>query len=535
MTELYEKLNQAWKQTCKIVLGDEVGELSEYKPWLEEVFKEYSSPEYGPWKKEVSSALTEKAVYVFAPFYEKGAKFAEYDLLKEKKIEPLSLDEIKDIDSILEAWKERWCYKASVVLGKSYHVEESDSVFNSSFVLGSYAVAESSYVAYSIWVRNGGRYIFGSGGGPGFKFAIRSGYGAGFNRGMGTYFFANVSDVYFSHYIFDSSEVMFSFNQIGKHYIIGNLQLTKDKYMQTKAALLEQIRAELKAKKRFPSLMELVAENKAKLLPIPEEELKKISVEEEKCDMKPIEAGFERTTKLLLGESFTLDELKGYLMGKRAVPPQLIETPSGAKAVYYSVLYHTSWPSDINLRIIIDKEANAAATVTLEESSIKELRSIRQSIGRIAYISQSLSYKSMNICSVPISFNSRDVAYIFDTTENKVAAYNYVGSPSSSYIFGSFFTTNSSFVINSDVNENLQRAIEADRCSNSSDIYFSHDIDGSTEVMFSQHLKGARYTIGNLALDKEKYLSIKASLLSQVVNELKSKGKLHFGVRELGV
>ncbi len=533
MSELYEKLNQAWKQTCKIVLGDEVGELSEYKPWLKEIFKEYYSPEYGAWRKAVESKLTDKEVYIFAPFYKKDVKFAEYDLLKNKKIEPLSIDEIKDIDTILDAWKERWYYRASVVLGRSAWVEESDSVFNSTFVYRSYGITGSSYIAYTLWMRDGSKYVFGSGNGLEYKFSIRSSYGANITRGVGAYYFANVSDIYFSHYIFDSNEVMFSFNQIGKRYVIGNLQLSKEKYLQVKKGLLEQIRDKLIKDKRFPSTIELVEGSSAQLLPL--EGIKKEAVESEKCTLEPIKEGFKKTTTILLGEPFELSELEDYLRQKRVGEPLRTTTPSGRTAVFYKVLYHNLWKSNIKKRIIVQAEVEYAAKVHLELNDILSLGTIMERIGSIAYICQSLRYKSYNVCDVPAAHISRDVAYYMHAMDNKVAAYNYIGSPSSSYIFGSFFTTNSSFIINSDVNENLQRTVGADRCSNSSDIYFSHDIDGSTEVMFSQHLKGARYTIGNLALEKEKYLSIKAKLLSQIVDELKSKGKLHFSVKSMGV
>ncbi len=531
---LYRKLNYAWKQTCKIVLGDEVGELRDYRPWLEEVFIQNKFPKYGSWKKEVKSSLTGEVNYIFAPFYEKGVKFGEYNLLKEKKIEPLSINEIKDIDSILEAWKDRWYYRTNVVLGNSYNVEKSDSVFNSSFVLGSYAVVESSYVAYSLWIRNGGKYAFGSFGGPGFKFSIRSSYGSNLTRGLETYFFVDASDVYFSHYVIGSTEIMFSFNQVGKHYVIGNLQLSKDKYMRIKSSLLEQIRDELKRNKRLPSLMEIVGESSLPPEPIPQKKLRKIKTEEG-CSLQPIEEGFKKTTKILLGKSFSLGELKDYLTGDRFIQPRIVETPGKVKTTYYPIAYFSLWPQDIDSRVIVQEEVEAASQVHLKEDTISNFQRIKDELGKIAYILQSTIIESRNVCRVSVAYRSRDVAYFFDATENKMAAYNHVGSPSSTYIFGSFFTTNSSFIINSDANEKLRRAMEADRCSNSNDIYFSHDIDGSSEVMFSQHLKGARYTIGNLKLSKDKYLSIKKGLLEQIAKELETKGTLHFSVRSMGL
>jgi hypothetical protein len=35
-SEIYRKLDKRFKSTCRILLGDEVGELSEYSKWLYE-------------------------------------------------------------------------------------------------------------------------------------------------------------------------------------------------------------------------------------------------------------------------------------------------------------------------------------------------------------------------------------------------------------------------------------------------------------------------------------------------------------------
>ena len=34
MDSIYEKINEAWKNACKSVLGDEIGELKDYEKWL---------------------------------------------------------------------------------------------------------------------------------------------------------------------------------------------------------------------------------------------------------------------------------------------------------------------------------------------------------------------------------------------------------------------------------------------------------------------------------------------------------------------
>jgi len=227
-----EELNRAWKKTSIVVLGDEVGELFEYVDWLGGAAEFMSDVLGRSFKSEARSALTGKKVYLFAPFYSSHARFVEMEKIPEIRIDPLSIDEIKDIDSIFEALKERWFYRASVVLGNSSHVEKSDSVLNSHFVLESQGVEDSSYVAYSTWIRDGSKYVFGSMGGPGFQFSIRNFYGAHLKRALEAYFFIDSSDLYYTHRMVNSSECMFSFNLYGEHYVIGNLRLPKERYFK---------------------------------------------------------------------------------------------------------------------------------------------------------------------------------------------------------------------------------------------------------------------------------------------------------------
>jgi hypothetical protein len=55
---------------------------------------------------------------------------------------------------------------------------------------------------------------------------------------------------------------MFSFNQRHKSYLIGNVQLTKEKYGELKAKLVGEIRDEFKRKKKLPSVIEIISGNR---------------------------------------------------------------------------------------------------------------------------------------------------------------------------------------------------------------------------------------------------------------------------------
>ena len=36
-SETYDVLNNAWKKTCNLLLGEEIGELKDYEPYLKEL------------------------------------------------------------------------------------------------------------------------------------------------------------------------------------------------------------------------------------------------------------------------------------------------------------------------------------------------------------------------------------------------------------------------------------------------------------------------------------------------------------------
>ena len=110
-SEVYEKVNTAWKDTCRVLLGEEIGELNEYKDWLQD---------YAGVPRKEKSTISEKQVTFSIDEYCKDAKFISFDELDfYKKFEPLNINEIKDVDSIVEALQERFYYTGNITLGNS--------------------------------------------------------------------------------------------------------------------------------------------------------------------------------------------------------------------------------------------------------------------------------------------------------------------------------------------------------------------------------------------------------------------------------
>ncbi|MCX6777472.1 MAG: hypothetical protein NT157_01145, partial [Candidatus Micrarchaeota archaeon] len=138
--ELYDELNRRWKTTCKVVLGEEVGEFHEFGEWL----SEHNRPRFS--KK---SAISEKKVSLVLPHYANTARFVSLDEVDfNKKFEPLRINEVKDIDSIIGAVRERAYYAGNIQLGNSRFIEGSTDVIESFYVYDSTQISFSKHIAY---------------------------------------------------------------------------------------------------------------------------------------------------------------------------------------------------------------------------------------------------------------------------------------------------------------------------------------------------------------------------------------------------
>lgn len=252
-TEVYDNLNRAWKSTCKVILGEEIGELSEYEKWL----TRYLEP-----SGTKKSAISGKGVVVSSDDFCQSAKFLSLDevdqYMKTIGNGKFNINDVKDLDSIIEATREKAYYTGNIVLGNSLHVDSVNRCINSSFVYKTQDVYDCKYIAYSSVLRFA-EYIFGSSGiGEGCKFNIKIFETYKNVRCMETIRNYVASDCYFTGSMENCGNCMFSFNQRNKNCMIGNYQFAPDEYHKLKEKLVEDIRETLKAKKMVPSLIDII-------------------------------------------------------------------------------------------------------------------------------------------------------------------------------------------------------------------------------------------------------------------------------------
>lgn len=239
-------IESAFASTCQVLFGQPVGELAEFAPYLREMVDQPS---------QAASALSGKKVCLSRP-YSKSAKFIDVNEATSKP-SALSINDIKDIDSVLSALPEKLFYCGNKNLGTSLEIVESDMCNDSLDILSSQNVISSKHVAYSNGVRQS-EGVFGCQLGGEVQFSMHSQVFFFSQRCFDAYLCFHSSGLYCSFNCRNCTEAMFSFNQGSKRHMIGNIELPKEKYLALKKKLTAEMAEILKKKKSFPSVFGIV-------------------------------------------------------------------------------------------------------------------------------------------------------------------------------------------------------------------------------------------------------------------------------------
>ena len=522
----YDELNKHWKSSCKVVLGDEVGELADYAEWLYEA--------NGP-REAAKSSLSGKEVIFADQKYPKEApkiSFDEVDL--GKKYPPLSINDIKDIDSIISAVSERVLYAGNIVLGNSKFVEESTTITECFYAYHSERVAFSKYVAYT---SRGGysEHVFGCYGAGPVQFAIKGGEIWDVQRSLCASKVNFSSDIYFSHGLMNCHDCMFSFNSKAKRQAIGNLELAKDSYQKLKPKLLAEIREKLEKDRRLPSIFELAASAKPDYSGLKKASVRGDKAREERPDKSRIEKAFSDTCQVVLGRPLSqVDKYGKWMASKSSIETQSAKSClSGKPILVPKYAYFHLFPKD---RLLSQVEADLAGeklSLGQEEAAILTLANAPSILSRIAFFTPEINVgNSRNNIKSPLNIDSADcydgILYLL----SKCCAFCF--SPRScEYSFGCREPRESSFCINCHYSTRISRCFECDSCGNCTGCYFCHNCENVHDSMFCFNVKNKRYAIGNAEVGREKFLGAKKMLLGYVGKELEAKGALKLDIYNL--
>jgi len=516
---LEDSLDKSWRSACRVLFGRGVGELGPFLPYL----SEYLLP-----GAQRASHLSGKKVALASDRYAASAKFISAGEAETSAAQSLSINQVKDLDSVLQALSEFAEYSGNRVLGNSAYVESSDVVVDSQCVRNSTNVTGSTYVESSFMARDNSRHVFASGWGGDGEFLVRCVGYLHNRRCFETHISANVSDSYYAYYCVGCHDLMFCFSQRNKRHMIGNLQLTPEKYAALKKKLVSEIAELLEKDKCAPSLFSLVGKTAPRALPA-----LALETEQARMEMRPIEDGFASACRVVLRH-----EPPGRLGDCAEWLSEGTITARSAKSPFGSTThYPDGFPMYEALgkeRLVNSEEALALSRLCLHENELASFPSIKSALGKIAFFTAEFyGGKNVNVIGTPMAMNAINVFGGYEAFDSQHAAF-CTTAMNSKYVYGCGRILDSEFCLKCFDGLQLKRCFEMDGCTKCSDCYFCHNCEGLTDCMFCFNMKGARYCIGNAQLSKEDYFASRDSLLSRMAGELGKAKRLGISIFDVG-
>ena len=514
-------LEKAWARTCRVLFSTELeGGLSRYEEWLGEYLLPTAKRKSHRSGKEVMLAMDD---------YPLKARFVSQEEVSQNRKYSLSINQLKDVDSIVEGMRELCEYSGNRVLGSSSNVEASDIVFGSHYVWNSTNVEEGEYIHSSFMMRRGCKYSFGSAWSGEGEFLVRVFGSFGAKRCFESQIIGHSSDMYLCHNCDGCHDMIFSFGQRNGSYKIGNLPLSKEKYLALKKKIIGELADEIAKNKRYPSLYELVPETKPDKVP-------KLSLKPSQLEEKQsvIERGFASTYGVVLKRkpSHSLDEYAPWLL-RHSIKVKEAATPFGTQTCYpenFSLFYRA--PLE---RLVRDEELlELGKALKAGEAEAGSLKGLEKALDRIGYLSAEIhSGENFNYVKSPIVYYATNIYRCYDVTYADNVGYCSFAL-NSKYTYGCRRALESQFSLKCYNSLYLNMCFELDSCNKCADSYFCHNSEGLTDCMFCFNLKGMRHMVGNTQLSKEKYAQVEGSLLSQIASELDRKKTLEWDIFNIG-
>jgi hypothetical protein len=517
----YSELDKRWRQVCSLLFGGEVGGLDDYKEWL----SERTDPVFSS-----KSALSGREISYANGEYCKGAAWVSFDEIDfGKKFPPLSINDVKDIDSVIGAVQERAFYAGNVILGNSKFIEKSANVSDSFYVYESSRIGDSKYIAYSSMARLC-ECVFGTAAPGESQYMVLCNDTYKSKRCFELWMSTGCSDCHYVFALTDCDSCMFCFSLTGARYAIGNLPLGKEKFSAIKQGLLEQMRSELVRKKRLPSLTDIAGKCAGS---VPKSNPAETKTGSDK-DMRPIEEAFSSTSKIVLG--VRLEGLDAYApwLTRHIEKGERRKSVLSGRGIFVGTYakYGQIPPS----RTVTEDEALrlSAPSKKPEEMAKISLANAHGLIADVAYFHLDYhAFTNRNIIDCMAYAYSSNAFNCFPCVEIKDSAYNF-WPRSSERLFGCGVMFDSQFCINCHQSVKLSRCFEVDSSRDCSDCYFCHNIENCQNCMFCFNVKNLRYAIGNAEVGREKFAEAKEALLKRVGGRLQKEKDFPLDIFNLG-
>ncbi|MDD5337546.1 MAG: hypothetical protein PHS02_03630 [Candidatus ainarchaeum sp.] len=499
------KPQEAFRETSRVLFGQEIGELTDFADYLGEFVLPCQNRK---------SFISGKDVLISHNFYPSSAKFISHDemSLLGSKFTPLETKDIKDIDSLLSAVRERVVFCGNKVLGKCENVQNVDNCVECSDVFQVHNVFHVRNSAYTSYVREAD-HVFGVGVHPLINYSMRCLEGIHLMRCFESFYCSKASDCYYSFNCSNSTDCFFTFNQRSARRMIGNVQLDRDKYAELKKKLLSEMADELKRKKKLFSMADLVNYD----VPPGESDVEAAN-EPGRCPER-VENAFRKTSSLMLGtELKNIDDYGPWLTERTLRWSKVLD--SSGKPTYKVGGFPVV--GKISSRKLVDaEEALKRGSLKIKEEDMKDLRTLMERSSKIAFVTfEIIDGLAEEVVDVPSIFVGSGIYRVWDTTNSKNCAYSSAAIESS-FMFGGYLRVlDSHFSINCFDSTKLKTCFECDASYSLNASYFCHNSENLDNCMFCFNEKGKSYAIAGTEVGREEFMRLKKILLDHVNREL---------------
>jgi hypothetical protein len=516
------EIQNAWKKTCSIIFGEEIGQIEDYEEWLKGMI---DPPQL------MKSHISGKEVAVGIREYAPDSKFIGMEEIDYgKKFEKLDINEIKDIDSLVEALSDRFDYCGNIVLGNSINVERSTNISDCSYAYDVAQFRDSKFLAHCT-VGRVCSHIFGVYGPGDSEFCIRCTQTYQDRRCFELWMSQNCSDCYYIYNLDGCSNCIFSFNLRNKRNCIGNLEIDREKYASIRNKLVGEIREELKKNKKLPSLIDIV--ESGKFVPPPKI---KINEKQDATDVAPIEREFSKTTEILFGKK--LAKMEDYSDWLYTHAHRITEIKSAVSGKTIRTNMYVIFQKGLPDKRVVDVEEalELGRILKMAEKDVESLslKNASERISKLAYFNAEFNEgKNDNMVECTLSIDCSNCYRASATVRSKFCGCGmWPTSCENCFGFDSIFFSN--FSMNCYHSVKLMRCFEMDNCRDCADSMFCHNCEGLSNCMFCFNVKSKRYAIGNVEVSRDEYARIKKIVMDEIGKKLEKDNKIEWSIYNIG-
>jgi len=238
--------------------------------------------------------------------------------------------------------------------------------------------------------------------------------------------------------------------------------------------------------------------------------------------LQTLDRKWKSTCRAVLGDEIGgLDEYAGYL-SKHLEPTCERKSEISGKKV---VLSTQNYPQGARF-ISNDEREQYDGVIKAEKLDINDIKDIDSIVGALGekfyYAGNIITGNSYEVAESDAISNSSFVYKSNEIYDCKYVAYSDAMN-FAECVFGSNWIAETKFTIKTYETHKVERCFEAMRIAKSSDCHYVAAVEGCTNCLFSFNQRNRRNLIGNLELEAGEFRALRAKLIGEIRETLKSK------------